>query len=710
MWLFLQIVLAVILVLLGVALLAWWYFRRWLRRTVGKAQAGAAIVGNDYARSARLRLDPVDTADSATPAFQSVWESLRALGCTPLGDWVDSQESYEYLRFGLMPGAQVAAVVNERDGKICFTWWALTRSNQLYALGNGPDPEWNGASMRWRVNPASTPAQALAELQAQLEGLELREQTLSVAKAAYEAAHAARMDAALARGPTRADIEALASQRSPGASAETIDGALEMARQLWSQQLELALLDRYRRASKLDAVSWERLGGDIHVIHDQLNPTEIRALLMLEASQMAAADEIVAAGTRGPALYERLQQLLPPAQRRRCLGTVDRPLSAQLYVRDTEHAAIATPQRAYTYEATDDDGRTQYGAVMASGSADAKRRAAAKGLSEVRIMSEPVGSPDAPVDLTDPNLAQIAVRSLREGIGLSLLRAIWGNVWLWAPPLALLANSLYDGAPFGGGDYAVFAYAGLALLLLVGIVGPMFWYNRLLQARVLDDASSALRYAWMLRKINLLGVPPRWQISGEECKIRAAKGELDEALAAWDTFKGSITPEQHLSMQMQIYDAAGEHDQMIANQRQLVDLAVAKELVTVDLAMGLARYQDKIDEAEDLLARVPMAGLSEVGLIGFHFTRGLINSGRGQYGLAAGQFQQAIARAQPFRSNPLVQGIIMQIHGFLAWALQGAGQGPQAAALWQIVGPELERQRGARDIVARYRRLAQPAA
>lgn len=703
MLLFLKIVLAVVVVLLATVVIGWMLFKRWLKRRVGGYQVAGSIVGGDYAAPARIQLQVADDVEPEAD-FLNLWNRVRALGFAPLGDLEDHSGAYSLLRFAVHAEQPIAAAISQSDDAAHFTLFALTASNRLYAVGSGPGQSLVAGSLHWQVEAGIGAATALEQLRGLLGEQPLRNVDLRMLKAAFEAAYSTRMDARLARPPARADIEALARLRQPAASPADIDAALGFARAHWQSQLQVAVLDRYRRASKVDAVTWERIEGDVQVVHAHLGATELGHLLPLDEAGEQFAAEQEAAGITGIELYEKLLERLPAAQRRRRLGEVERPLRAVLYVREAESAPVAArPERPHLYAGVDADGREVQGTLLASGSADAKQRLAEMGLNETRLLTEPIANDEKDNVPLDPQLAAIAARAVQESVWISMLRALWSNAWIWAPPAVLLALTLREGAPFSGGDYGVFAYATLALLAVALLIAPMFLYNQLLLARTQGRWTRARACLWLLRRLNVLGAPTAWQLTSEECKILAGRGDAAAALALWAPFEASLSPEQYLTGLVSIHDASGAHDQMIAAQRAALNAADAKELVSIDLAMALARYRRAVDEPEDLLARVSPDGLSELALSGYHFTRGLINAERGLHELAVRQFEQAVARAATFKGNPLVQGMITELHGFIAWALKSAGHAERAESMWRVVGPVLESRSGARDIVARYR-------
>lgn len=705
MWLILKIVAAVMLVMFALAVLAFWGFKRWLRRKVGGYQGAAEILGNGWSAPARLQLEAGEGEPGA--GFLRLSSELHALGFVELGDLQDEHGAFELMRMLWNAQLGLAAAITEADDQAFVSVFAITADKHVLALSNAPGPEMIRPMLHWEIDLSATPTRCIARTQELLAGTPPVAATLPLLRSAYEAAYAARMDGALAQPPTRAQIEALARERRPQSTPADIDAALGMARSHWRSQAELALQDRYRRASRIDAVSWARIENDLHVVHDFLDADELCEMLSLTDADREFARVRAQAGQRGVALYETLLKRAP-AQQRRALGTVERPFPATLFVRDQTATAPAAALRRHVYDAVDEHGERVQGSIQARSSEDAKRQLGERGLAEPRILIESFGGDTAEHEALDPALAAVAARSARESISISLLRAIAGNFWLWLPPTILLILSLREGMPFSGGDLAVFVYALVALAAMLVLVAPMFLYNQLLAARVRGNWRTARLTLFLLRRCALLGAPTAWQMVNEECKILAGSGHPARALALWETQRCLLTQEQYLTNLIGIHDAAGQHAQMIATQRQLLEVVADKALMTVDLAMALARHERAADEAEDLLARVSVDGLSELALSGYHFTRGLISAERSNFDFARRQFEQAIVRASTF-NNPLIHSMVTELHGFLAWSLKRGGHGERAANLWRVIGPVLESRAGASDIVQRYHGRAEPA-
>lgn len=703
---FLAAVAAVLCALVLAALVAFWWFKRWLRRRMGDYQKSAQLLDPRFARPARIQLDLAEDAEPGA-SLAALWGRCHALGFRLLADWEERNGAFALLRAARHESLPIALVLTEENDEAssaAFAMFLIDGNDRLVALSDAAGPGLESPSLSWDADAAHTPESALARLEAAARELAPREPDLRRIEDGYERAWAARIDVELARAPDRSALERRAAAHA--ATPAQIEQACEIELSQWHEQLSAAVLDRYRRASRIDAVAWERQRDQVHVVHDHLRPEDIGKLLGGDEATEALVRQFAAQGLGGIALYEKVVERTAAAQVRRRLGAFAGPVRAVVYGRDEREPAIAAPAaQAYAYAALDAQGEAVHGAVLARDSTDAHRQLGELGLAEGRILSEPAGLAEGMQEfLVDPEHAAAAARALREPLWIATLRAIWANKWLWAPPLVLLAWTLHEGAPYGWGDYLVFGYAGLALAAFLLLVAPMFLYNRLLVARVHGRWRTADALIGLLSALNLFGGMTRAQLLGERCKIEAARGRPEQALARWHTLQAELKPEDFAQGLVTIYDAAGDHRRMIQAQRDYLAHAPAKEMASVDLALSLARYEENVEEAEDLLARTSPQHLSELALGGHHFARGLICAARGQTDLALRQYAQALERVSQFRSTPLIGCLVAEINGYVALALKRAGRIEQADGVWRSVRGILTLHASCRGLVERYER------
>ena len=701
MLLFLKIVLAVVLVLLVAAVLAFWAFKRWLRRRMGDVAGAFSVVDPRYNQPARLQLQrAARDPDELAPAFRAGWEQLHALGFRALADFAAREDSPELLRAAVLADAPIAAALGQWGDAVHLTLFAFADDQRLHALGNGPGDSLQEGTLHWEVVSGIDADEALQRLRSAVAGRSLRPIDAPLFRQLFERAYARRQDALLLAPPRREALEARAAAQPKPLAPAQVERAWQIERAQWQDRLREALLDHYRQTSRIDAERWERIGHDLQVVHARLEPEDIRDMLVEEPSETALWQQLVNQGQRGIALYEALAERLPVARQRQRVGELRHPLPTRIYGRLDDGEATA-PATAHLYEAVDEDGNTVRGAVLARSSAEAKQQLGAQGLGHARITAESLPMGELPDFMFDPEMAELAAKASRDTLPMALLRALRGNWLLWLPPLALVAWSVYQGAPYGWGDWLAFGYLALALVALLLFVAPMILYNQLMHARLQARWGTAAFCLALLRRVNLFGGMRADQLALEEAKILAGAGRAEAARALWEKQAPALDEAQRQSGWIQLHDALGDLPAMIAAQRAL--LAVAhSDTAQVDLAIALLREGKHVDEAEDLLAAIDPQGLAELAASGYQFARGLLADHRGQHAQALRHYAGALEQAKPFRNVPLVLALLAEINGFSALALKRSGDHEHADSVWRTVRPLLMKHASGQQIVAAY--------
>ncbi|MCB1608224.1 MAG: hypothetical protein KDI71_14740 [Xanthomonadales bacterium] len=689
MLLFLKIVLAVILVLGGLAISLFWWVKRRIGRSLINYSASYALVNPRWQQPARLRLSAGED-EQCSEAMKALWREIHAQGFERLVDLTDAERSFATIRIAVKEQHWAAAIVEAENTPPTFALFALSTENRLWSFGNGPEPALTNAAMHWEVDSRLDPATALEKLQAASSGQTLRPIDRRTARAVYERAYAARIDAQLRLPFVPAEVEREAAAKNPRATPEQLSQAVELSRNLRNSQLQEAILDQYRRTSKIDAVRWEEISENLHVIHSGLSEEDLLAPFHdYEESDRIdqLSSQMTAQGYSGQKLFEQISAQLGNCFQR--IGSVERPVSATIYAADRD-APDQGSARMHLYQAQDAEDRPVSGALLAANAADAKAQMAAMGLQQGKIIVESTGMDSLDELIMTPREAAIAARANRESILVSALRALWGNALLWLPPTLIAGWNLYWGTPFGWGDYLSFVLATAAVLLTVAIVAPMILYHQLLKLRCQGRWRQAQWSLNLLRRFNWLGSLPKMTLDIEQAKLMGSKSDTAAAVRYWEQFRSELSEEQFLGGLVQIHDSCGQFDEMIQTQRRMATITQTPDLVRIDLAMALSRYQGKTEEAENLLAQISAAGLSEVATIGYHFTRGLICEARAQHQHALNQYAQAVELTQQFRGNPLVQAITAEINGYIALSLKRSGELGKADQLWQRVRPLIE--------------------
>ena len=699
---FLQIVLAVVLVLVLGVVIGWWWIKRRMTRAFGDYSIAAELLDPAQLQPARLQLQRSEGADCGSELVAS-GDQLRALGFQRMADFEDHGGSLLILRATRHRDLPIAAaLIEDYSDNAFFVLFTMDSDKRVAARGNGPGESITTALLDWQIDAGLTPESALEAIRGVVSESSLPID-LRLFRAVYEQVHAVRMDRKIVHRPTREAIEERSVASSHPATDEQIEQAHQIVLEHWKSQIEEAVLDRYRRASKIDAVAWEGLRDEVQVVHGRIEDEDVEALLVVDEVSERIFEQCRAQNLSGMELYQAVARQLPRDQQWTQIGSVERPVRALLFAPNEDIDSDTPAARQFVYAAEDDTGKKVQGAVFAENGHDAKQQIANLGLRNARLLLEPMLGPDELDDLLiDERSAVAAARSASEGIGRSVLRALIGNWWIWAPPAVMLVDTINDGLPLGWGDYAIVAWAALAVLGMVFLIGPMIAYNQLLLAQLKARPGQARICLRTLSMLSVFGGITRSQLTTERCKILAAEGRLDEALALRSEDRAGIPEDEYQAALVSIYDAAGDWPAMMDAQRALLAATPAKDTATVDLAMSMARYNEDADAAEALIQSVAPADLSEVGLIGYQYVRGLLASIRGQYDQALRHYAQSIETAAQFISFPIMIGLAAEINGYAALALKKSGKPDRAQQLWEQVSPILKLHRSADPLVAAY--------
>ncbi len=702
---FAMIVAAVVLVLAVGIGIAFWFAKRWLARRVGDWSVACELVDAKVHRAARLKLQQssaLDLADNASAA--ACQEAFQALGFRKLMDYETDSLELPMLRALVHPSLPIAAALIPGETTCHFECFAITEDNRVMAVGTGPTPAAQSQRLRWVVDPAITVPEAVTTLREHLGDAQLRPMDVRLFRAAYEQAYAARMDAELARAPSREALEARGRERQPPATETQIAIAVDAQRSAWLDQVEEAALDRFRRTSGIDAVTWERTREELQVVHDQLPEDHMRDLLVWDDASELAFEQTLAQGLQGRRLYEQVSKRLPAASRRQRLGEVRFPVAAAIYGVDLDQAEEDAPGESYeyVYQALDAaQGRAVSGKLMASSTADAKRQLQDMGLTDTRIVIDPTvdgGQLQVPADNIDTYLQSIGANWWQ-----NLLMMIRGNWLLWLPPLLLVLWSLGGGRPFGWGDHLAFTYLAVALLGTAYLIVPALAYDALIRARNSERWQAATILLKLCKARAGADDFYRQQLELEGCKILVGRGESSAALERWHSLQGQLSEVDYNNGLTALYGAAGDWPRVIATQRHGLSLAPDPVPVRVDLAMSLARFTDEVDEAEALIGGLNPNELSELVLGGFMYTRGLIALKRGQLQVADRQLSQAVEHVKAYEAGPAVAPWGTEIRAFLALTWKRAGKGDAASSLWEAIESRLRYNPLAPRLVAEYR-------
>ena len=699
---FLKILLAVFLVVVGLLAVAWWVIKRKFKAAVGDYMVAAELIGELDEFPARISLRR--SAISPGSGFDPIDMDIKELGFQRMADLVEDHGAFYCMRAYSHRSLPIAAALAEvDDDRYAFVFFAMTSDKRAVGRGTGPGKGISNVRVDWQIDDDAEINTAFEAVRTGLSDDNLP-MDLRYFRAIFEQVWAVSMDAVISRPPLREAIEAQASALDTEFTDDQVEIAYSQAREHWQQQVTDAALDRFRRTSKIDAVEWEALREEIEVIHEYVTDDEVEDLLAVDEKSEQLFLKCREQNLSGLDLFHAVASRLSPDQQWEKVGAVDRPVRALIF-KPAENLVSDRPTAGrYVYTAIDADGEEVQGTVVANDGRDAKAQIEALGLTDGKLISTPAPFDDEALDvhLFDDESAQIVVRASKESILVSASRAFVANWWIWLPPAALLAKSLYDGMPFGWGDYVIFVYAGLAVAALLFLIAPMILYNQMQLALVKAATGRAKLLLRLLAVTNAFGGITKQQMLAERCRIISMAGDCDEALALWEKHRNAVEDDDYYQGLVSIYDADGNIEAMLEAQQAYLQATSNKDVATVDVAMSLARFTDDVDAAEDLLMKVAPSDLPEMGLMGFQYARGLIASQRGQSAQALKHYGQAMETAEQFAGVPLILAIIAEINGQAALTLKRSGKRDEAAAIWSQVGPLLSRHSSMARLVNAY--------
>jgi tetratricopeptide (TPR) repeat protein len=688
MGLFVQILLAVFIVIVVLLLVAFGLFRLWLKRTSAHFEQVQELLDDPY-RPARLALWPSEH-EGITTELKKAWAVWYEHGFRKAGDFASECLDCQSIRLAIHPDHKLGLLLcTAGDDGIHAVVMAITQDKQVHVSSTGLGRPLTTRVLSWSVQSNLEPVEQIDQVLNKAPKDHLHLPTPRLLKSAFEQAWARLMDAELAEGPpTRQAIAERVSNKNPDIDEALIDETHDQAIMNWRERLHDALLDNWQRKSRIEAVEWERLQDRIVIIDDHMRADDMRNWLGSDAFSERLIEQFSRQGLAGIALFEAIQDRMPRQRRYTCLARFKKPVTAIIYCQDeSDDLAPDIGAQAYPFEAVDEDGNPVEDVVLARSSKDAHHQIREMGLSDISIVNEPNPGEPPSDDLLDPKLTAIGVRAMREPLSVSLLRAMVHNSWIWLPPLVLLAWSLYQGQPYSWGDWLIFSYAGLAALFMLFVAGPLLFYNQLQLASIRGRFRTAEIYLKLMRLTCMLLPLPPGTLLLEECKLAATRGQVGFALQRWQESESELEPDTWLSGLSQIHDQAGDFDQVIRVQQQLVDISGEKDVPRIDLALSLVRFKRDPDQAEALIAGLDITSMSGLALAGYHYVRGMILAERDQHAAAINQYQQAVSHAGQFRGAPLAALLVGEVNGYAALSMRACGEREKALALWQSAWP-----------------------
>ena len=258
---------------------------------------------------------------------------------------------------------------------------------------------------------------------------------------------------------------------------------------------------------------------------------------------------------------------------------------------------------------------------------------------------------------------------------IKLYRASWINHTFHLGYLAFRFWNSSSNMFFGGGPRGfslwVIADWGFTLLLLSPLVAATFtrWtcesqvYNQLINHLSWHRWSEALELIPLMEKI-----------PDEELKIRKAQalaglGRLEEAEQILEPLgrAGLMNRQMYLTRIVCVYEAFGDWQRVLELSEEAAEIAPDDPLFQIDLAMQLARQNQRLDETQVLLDRAKSHELEDLASIFVSFAQGWIDFRYGRHRDAIKQFQASVENWLPYiHATPLIGEAINEAYAVLA--------------------------------------------
>lgn len=697
MW-FLQVLGVIALLLLVALLIGAWWLRRWWKRAMTQATRVQRTLDPVLNWPARLQLGGCEVDPTDDP-LALCWPRWVEAGFHRLGDY--QSEGLSALRLASHPSGITLCLAVDPQLKPCASLYAVSVDGRFFAVSEAPGVGASTPKLRWVTATTAEPAALCEEIRTLCADQVLRPLDARLAVAALERGYAVWMDQQLSTPPTLAAVQARFAATGQAVEPPALQAALDQHLSQWHALLSVAALEGWRQRAKPDAETWARLQHEIEVIPESISDAEVENRLGGDdlADQLLA--QTAAQGLSGLQRYAAVVARLGLGQRRHELARLGQPVPLRLYVRDAAQAPEAPPAEIRTYVYRSDDGDS--GAVLATSVADARAQLRSMGRADADIVIEP-NALSGPTDrmLWTPEVAAGAARAAEESIGRALLRALAANVWLWLPPILMLAWTFRDDSGFGLWEGLSVGYAVLSFGVLLWLMLPMALYNLVLSRRASARLVEARNLMTLLRLIRPLGLTAA-QIQRELASIEFAMGQDEAARQRLAGLRPALGEAGWYETLATALGSGGDPDALIDAQQRAMALAQDPTLLKIDLAMSLLRYRRDAKGAETLLGEVAPGSLSAPTLAGYHYTRGLLLAERGQHGAALRQYRSAMDGFAAFKSNPMVGALIAELEGFAALSLRAEGRREEADALWASVWPLLSKHRSTQYLGQRWR-------
>ena len=340
----LNIGLVVLATLLGVVLFFWFLLRFalpwWLKRklTALESMASPGI-------AARITLVP-DAGPFGRAETEAGIALMRDAGFFEVGRYAVPEMPGMRLWAAHHPGDGLAAAVYDHTTMPSFfDVVRVAEDHTTCTISSNPihDPDNVPPGSRCIADPGLSPMQALAMMRSEVHTTPQLHVDAGNFEPVFVELYARSIDHILGRGAPDADkmrevgerVAAATGEPMPQLDDRSMAMAVDMERARRLAALEQAIIDRFLQSGQIDAREWERVRGQVSVVHDLLSREDAADLARSRTDWEAAqplVDAALAQSLSPSETFDSVSGSLPPAQRVRILGEVDHPLYAQILI------------------------------------------------------------------------------------------------------------------------------------------------------------------------------------------------------------------------------------------------------------------------------------------------------------------------------------------------------------------------------------------
>lgn len=291
------------------------------------------------------------------------------------------------------------------------------------------------------------------------------------------------------------------------------------------------------------------------------------------------------------------------------------------------------------------------------------------------------------------------VEARQGGGALSELWSAWKvNQIFWLPIGVWVGVTLFNGRPYGWGDWTGFALGIVFIVYFFWLVVPGVGYQLLLDASVWNREAETRRLRRLLLWSQKLGCPaiPKLELDLRLAWVLARSGKIEEgrelARRHEESAKGNPTILGRLAG---FYVAAGEHERAHILQVAAAEASGGGLSEQIDLALGLVREQRKADEASEVIEKIADKEMSDMAKSFVAYVRGLIALENSKWKDALHQFE-IVRKGLAAYQNPSAQGLLREVDAYCALAFAGNGDLEEGRQLLERSRPLLEARKEAR--------------